>query len=69
MEIDDIIKILFDGKKKEIKEALKKEKASYSFTKDLEAYTIKSDKTLEIVRGYKCHYKPNCVKYFGNQYE
>lgn len=69
MEIDDMLEILFDGEKEEIEKVLKGENISYSFTEDLQAYTIKNNKTLEIVRGNKCHYIPNCVKYFGNKYE
>lgn len=69
MEIDDIIEILFDGEKEEIERILEEQKISYSFTEDLQAYTLKNNETLEVVRGSKCHYKPNCVKYFGNKYE
>lgn len=69
MEIDDILEILFNGTKEEIKEILKKEKISYSFAENLEAYTVKNNNTLEVVRGSKCHYTPNCVKYFGNEYK
>lgn len=69
MEIDDIIDVLFDGEKEKIKEILEKEKISYNFTEDLQAYTVKNNNTLEVVRGSKCHYTPNCVKYFGNEYK
>jgi len=68
MEIDDIIEILFDGSKEKIKEILEKEKITYNFAEDLQVYTIKNINTLEVVKGNKCHYKPNCVKYFGNNY-
>lgn len=68
MEIDDILETLFNGTKQEIEKILKEQKISYSFTDDLQAYTVKSNETLEIVRGNKCHYTPNCVKYFGNKY-
>lgn len=69
MEIDDILEILFNGEKEEIDKVLKEQRISYSFTEDLQAYTIKNNETLEIVRGNKCHYIPNCVKYFGYKYE
>lgn len=69
MEIDDILEILFDREKEEIEKVLKEQRISYSFTDDLEAYTIKNNNTLEVVRGNKCHYTPNCVKYFGNKYK
>ncbi len=69
MEIDDILEILFDGTKEEIEKVLKEQKISYSFTDNLEAYTIRNNNTQEVVRGSKCHYTPNCVKYFGNKYE
>ena len=68
MEIDDILEILFDGTKEEIEKVVKEQKISYSFADDLEAYTIKNNSTLEVVRGSKCHYTPNCVKYFGKEY-
>ena len=81
MEIDDILEILFDGTKEEIDknttyiEQIKKN-LDYEFymtndkcnADDLEAYTIKNNSTLEVVRGSKCHYTPNCVKYFGKEY-
>lgn len=69
MTIDDIIEILFNGKKEEIEKVLKEHNISYSFSENLEAYTIKNNKTFEVVRGNKCHYKPNCVKHFGKIYE
>lgn len=69
MEIDDVLEILFDGTKEEIEKVLKEQKISYSFADDLEAYTIKNNNTLEVVRGSKCHYTPNCVKCFGNKYK
>lgn len=69
MKIDDILKILFDGEKIDIEKMLKEQKISYSFTENLQGYTVKNNKTLEVVRGNKCHYTPNCVKYFGNNYE
>ena len=68
MEIDDILEILFDGTKEEIEKVLKEQKISYSFADDLEAYTIKNNSKLEVVSGSKCHYTPNCVKYFGKEY-
>lgn len=67
MEIDDILEILFDGTKEEIEKALKEQKISYTFADNLEAYTVKNNNTLEVVRGSKCHYTPNCVKYFGKE--
>jgi len=67
MEIDDILEILFDGTKEEIKKVLKEQKISYTFADNLEAYTVKNNNTLEVVRGSKCHYTPNCVKYFGKE--
>lgn len=67
MEIDDILEILFDGTKEEIERMLKEQKISYSFANSLEAYTVKNNNTLETVRGNKCHYIPNCVKYFGKE--
>ena len=67
MEIDDILEILFDGTKEEIKNVLKEQKISYTFADNLEAYTVKNNNTLEVVRGSKCHYTPNCVKYFGKE--
>jgi len=51
-----------------ILEILEKEKITYNFAEDLQVYTIKNINTLEVVKGNKCHYKPNCVKYFGNNY-
>lgn len=69
MEIDDILEILFDGTKEEIQKMLEEEKISYTFAENLEAYTVKNNKTLENVRGSKCYYVPNCVKYFGKEYE
>ena len=68
MGIDDILEILFDGTKEEIEKVLKEQKISYSFADDLEAYAIKNNSTLEVVGGSKCHYTPNCVKYFGKEY-
>ena len=68
MEIDDILEILFDGTKEEIEKVLKEQKISYTFADNLEAYTVKNNNTLEVVRGSKCHYTPNCVKYFGKEY-
>jgi hypothetical protein len=67
MEIDDILEILFDGTKEEIEKVLKEQKISYTFANNLEAYTVKNNNTLEVVRGSKCHYTPNCVKYFGKE--
>nr|DAL21464.1 MAG TPA_asm: hypothetical protein [Caudoviricetes sp.] len=67
MEIDDILEILFDGTKEEIEKVLKEQKISYTFADNLEAYTVKNNNTLEVVRGSKCHYTPNCVKYFGKE--
>lgn len=68
MEIDDILEILFDGTKEKIEKVLKEQKIAYSFADNLEAYTVKNSNTLEVVRGSKCHYTPNCVKYFGKEY-
>ena len=68
MEIDDILEILFDGTKEEIEKVLKEQKISYSFADDLKSYTVKNNNTLEVVRGFRCHYLPNCIKYFGNKY-
>lgn len=65
MKIDDILEILFDGTKEKIEKILKEQKISYSFSENLESYTVKNNKTLEVVRGNKCRYTPNCVKYFG----
>ena len=65
MKIDDILEILFDGTKEKIEKILEDQKISYSFSENLESYTVKNNKTLEVVRGNKCHYIPNCVKYFG----
>lgn len=65
MKIDDILEILFDGTKEIIEKILEEQKISYSFSENLESYTVKNNKTLEVVRGNKCHYTPNCVKYFG----
>lgn len=56
MKIDDILEILFDGTKEEIERMLKEQKISYSFANSLEAYIVKNNNTLEIVRGNKCHY-------------
>ena len=67
MEIDDILEILFDGTKEEIEKVLKEQKISYTFADNLEAYTVKNNNTLEVVRGSKCHYTPKCVKYFGKE--
>lgn len=67
MVIDDILEILFDGTKEEIEKVLKEQKISYNFANNLEAYTVKNNNTLEVVRGSKCHYMPNCVKYFGKE--
>ena len=67
MKIDDILEILFDGTKEEIERMLKEQKISYSFANSLEAYIVKNNNTLEIVRGNKCNYIPNCVKYFGKK--
>ena len=67
MEIDDILEILFDGTKEEIEKVLKEQKISYTFANNLEAYTVKNNNTLEVVRGSKCHYTPNCVKYFRKE--
>ena len=68
MEIDDILEILFNGTKEEVEKILKEQKISYSFSNNLEAYTVKNNNTLEVVKGSKCHYTPNCVKYFGKEY-
>ncbi len=68
MEIDDILEILFDGTKEKIKKVLKEQRISYSFSNNLEAYTVTNNNTLEVVRGSKCHYTPNCVKYFGKEH-
>lgn len=68
MEIDDILEILFDGTKEKIKKVLKEQRISYSFSNNLEAYTVTNNNTLEVVRGNKCHYTPNCVKYFGKEH-
>ena len=68
MEIDNILEILFDGTKEEIERMLKEQKISYSFANSLEAYTVKNNNTLEIVRGNKWHYIPNCVKCFGKKF-
>lgn len=67
MEIDDILEVLFNGSKEEIEKILKEQKISYSFADNLEAYTVRNNNTLEVVRGSKCHYTPNCVKYFGKE--
>lgn len=67
MEIDDILEVLFNGSKEKIEKILKEQKISYSFADNLEAYTVKNNNTLEVVRGSKCHYTPNCVKYFGKE--
>lgn len=66
MEIDDIIDVLVEGKKEEIKTILEENKISYSFGKE-GAYTIKNGKTHELIRGYGI-LNPNCVKYFGEIY-
>lgn len=69
MEIDDILEILFDGEKEKIEKLLKEQRISYSFSNNLEAYTVINNNTLEVVRGSKCHYSPKCVEYFGNEYK
>lgn len=68
MKTDNILGTLFDGTKEKIEKVLKEQKISYSFADNIEAYTVKNNNTLEVVRGSKCHYTPNCVKYFGKQY-
>ena len=66
MNIDYIIEVLCDGKKKEIEKVLEEYDISYSFDSCGE-YTIKNGKTYEFVRGHGIFY-PNCVKYFGKEY-
>jgi hypothetical protein len=66
MEIDDIVDILVEGDKEEIKNVLEDNKISYSFSVDGE-YTIKNGKTYEVIRGHGI-LNPNCVKYFGKLY-
>lgn len=66
--IDDIEEILYDGARKDIEKVLKQYKISYEYSKECRSFKVNSMKLLEVSIGYKSHYTPNCVKYFGYKY-
>ena len=68
MDIDELEEILYDGTKEEIKKVLEEYKVSYEYTKKSRSFKVTSLLLNETCRGYKSHYIPNCVKYFGKKY-
>ena len=67
-ELIDLEEKLYDGSMEEIEEILNKYKISYSYSEKYRSFSWESAKLNIISKGYKCHYTPNCVKYFGNEY-
>lgn len=68
MTILDIEDILYTGTKEDIKKVLTEYKVSYSYSEKTKNLEIKSLKLNTISRGYNSSEIPNCVKYFGNNY-
>ncbi len=68
-DINDIEEILYDGTKEDIETVIKMYEVSYEYCEKYRSFSSTSMKLLETVKGYKSHYTPNCVKYFGNKYE
>lgn len=68
MTIIDIEDTLYDGTKENIESILNKYKVSYKYNEENKNLEVKSLKINQISRGYKSEKKPNCVKYFGNNY-
>lgn len=67
--INDLEKILYDGTKEEIEKVLEDYKVSYEYNKKYRSFNVTSMKLMEMSRGYKSHYKPNCVEYFETKYQ
>lgn len=67
--INDLEEILYDGTKEEIEEALNEYKVSYKYDEGTRSFSVTSMKLMEMSRGYKSHYTPNCVEYFGVKYK
>ena len=65
----DLEEKLYDGNKEEIEKILNDYKVSFNYSIEIRGFSWESNKLNIICRGYKSHYVPNCVKYFGNKYE
>ena len=62
----DIENILYDGSKEEIEEILKEYEISFSYISN--NFNFESKKLLQISKGYNSAQKPNCVTYFGENF-
>ena len=54
--------------KEEIKKVLEEYKISYEYTEKYRSFKVTSLLSNETCSGFKNHYIPNCVKYFGKKY-
>lgn len=68
MNIDEIEEVLYNGTKERIEEVLKKYKVSYEYDEQYRSFNITSLLLHEACKGYKSHYVPSCVKYFGKKH-
>lgn len=68
MTMLDIEDILYTGSKEDIEKILKQYEVSYNYSEKNKSLEIKSLKMNQISRGYNSDEIPNCVKYFGTNY-
>ena len=68
IDMDELEEVLYDGSKEKIKKVLEDYKVSYEYEEEYRSFNVTSLLLNETCRGYKSHYMPKCVKYFGKKY-
>ena len=68
MDMDELEEILYNGTKEKIKKVLEDYKVSYEYAEEYKSFGITSLILNETCKGYKSHYVPQCVKFFGKKY-
>lgn len=68
MDMDELEEILYNGTKAKIKKVLEDYKVSYEYAEEYKSFGITSLILNETCKGYKSHYVPQCVKFFGKKY-
>ena len=68
MNMDELEDVLYNGTKEQIEKVLLNYKVSYVYDEMYRSFNVTSLLLNETCRGYKSHYIPKCVKYFGKSY-
>lgn len=68
MNMDELEDVLYNETKEQIEKVLLNYKVSYVYEEMYRSFNVTSLLLNETCRGYKSHYVPKCVKYFGKSY-